>query len=143
MNVPSRLSLVTLGVDDVARSVAFYRALGWEPSPASVEGEVAFFPLQGGNLAVWGRDSLGADAGVTPPSSPSGAVALAMNVEGRDLVQPILDTAQAAGASILKPATETEWGGVNGYFADPDGHVWEVAWNPGWPLAEDGTVRIP
>lgn len=142
--VPPRVSLVTLGVKDVARSTAFYVALGWPLSSASVPGDVSFFKTAGGLLALWNEDSLSADAG--SPGTPGADRldhALAINVESREEVDAALATAVAAGAHIARPALETDWGGYNGYFADPDGHLWEVAHNPFWPIGEDGRPTLP
>lgn len=136
-----RLSLVTLGVADVARSRWFYEALGWRASPASQEG-IAFFQLGGIGLALFGRAALAEDAGL-PPGQGVGGVALAHNARTRQEVDTILERARAAGAGILRPARDTSWGGYAGYFADPDGHPWEVAWNPHFPLRPDGTLQLP
>jgi predicted lactoylglutathione lyase len=144
MPVPARVSLVTLGVKDVVRSTAFYAALGWPLSSASVPGDVSFFKTSGGLLAIWNEDLLAEDAGLT-----GGAVgdrrghALAINLESREDVDAALATAAAAGARITKPARATDWGGYNGYFADPDGHLWEVAHNPFWPIGDDGRPTLP
>jgi hypothetical protein len=136
-----RLSLVTLGVVDVARSRRFYEALGWRASRASQE-EVAFFQLGGIALALWGRAELAKDAEV--PDSPGvGGVALAHNACTREEVDAILEEARAAGGRILKLARPTSWGGYAGYFADPDGHWWEVAWNPHFTLNADGSLELP
>jgi predicted lactoylglutathione lyase len=144
MTVPPAISLVTLGVRNVAASTRFYAALGFPLSSASVPDEVSFFRTAGGILAVWGADALAADAGLDPP--PTGAfsgVALAINVGSRAAVDDALAAAARAGAQILKPAQETEWGGYQGYFADPDGYAWEVAHNPFWPLDERGLPELP
>ena len=145
MTVPARVSLVTLGVADVARSTAFYRRLGWPLSPASVPGEVGFFRTAGGFLAVWATSELaadmGADAGATAPAFRG--VALAVNCESAEQVDEALGTAADAGATIVRQAGPTSWGGYQGYFADPDGHVWEVAHNPHWPIGEDGRPALP
>lgn len=136
-----RLSLITLGVADVARSRRFYEALGWRASGAS-EAEVTFFQLGGIVLSLWGRAELARDAVVTDGGG-WGGVALAHNARSRGEVDVILVEAGAAGARILKAAHETFWGGYAGYFADPDGHAWEVAWNPHFPLDVDGNIRLP
>jgi uncharacterized protein len=136
-----RLSLITLGVADVARSRRFYEALGWFASGAS-EASVTFFQLGGVVLSLWGRADLAGDAQLT--DEPGwGGVALAHNARSRTEVDTILEEARGAGARILKPAQETFWGGYAGYFADPDGHAWEVAWNPHFPLDADGSLRLP
>jgi catechol 2,3-dioxygenase-like lactoylglutathione lyase family enzyme len=143
MNVPARLHIVTLGVSDLARAVAFYRALGWESSPASQEEEIVWFELAGGVIGLWPREKLAEDAGLPPePVAPFGGVTLAMCVESRDQVQPLLDVAEAAGGTLTKPATEAEWGGVSGYVTDPDGHPWEIAWNPFFTVRADGTLQL-
>lgn len=133
-----RLSLVTLGVSDVARARGFYQALGFTLSPAS-QAEVAFFDLGGVVLSLWSRDALSADAGL-PVARGFGGVSLAHNVRSRAEVDRVLAQAQSAGATILRPAHETAWGGYSGYFADPDGHPWEVAHNPFWTLDAHGRL---
>ena len=143
MGVPARVSLVTLGVADVARSTAFYVALGRHLSSASVPGEVSFFNTAGGLLAIWDDDSLAADAGVATTPGQGHRGALAINLESREEVDSAMVTALAAGATITRPALETDWGGYNGYFADPDGHLWEVAHNPFWPIGPDDRPTLP
>lgn len=137
-----RVSLITLGVDDLARSLAFYRALGWRESSRSVEGEVAFFDAGGMVLALWDRAKL-ADDSVVTDGGGWGGVTLAHNVGSADEVEAVLGEAAAAGATIARAGAPTEWGGYSGVFLDPDGHPWEAAHNPGWPLDADGHVRIP
>ena len=139
----ARISLATLGVADLARSLRFYRdGLGWPVSSASA-GDVAFFRTGGAVLALYPRDLLAADANLPAAGSGFGGIALAHNVRSKEQVDAVLALAAAAGASILKPAQVPEWGGYSGYFADPDGYPWEVAWNPGFPLAVDGSVQLP
>jgi catechol 2,3-dioxygenase-like lactoylglutathione lyase family enzyme len=136
-----RLSLVTLGVADLERARRFYEdGLGWRRG--NNHPEVVFFQIGGAVLALWGRDALAKDAGL-PDAGGFGGIALAYNARTREEVDAVLAEAAAAGARILKPAEDTFWGGHSGYFADPDGHVWEVAWNPEWTVAEDGSVRLP
>ena len=142
MAVHSAISLVTLGVADIEASTRFYAALGFPLSTASVPGEVRFFHTAGGILALWGRDELAADADVPAPAA-SGAVSLAVNVASRGEVDAALADAVAAGARITRAATATDWGGYNGYFADPDGHLWEIAHNPHWPLDDRGLPQLP
>ena len=131
-----RISLITLGVDDLERAVRFYRdGLGLATQGivgAELEhGAVAFFDLEGGlKLALWPRASLARDTGLTPGVSTPTEFALAHNVSARPEVDAVMRQAQAAGAVVTKPAQETFWGGYAGYFQDPDGHLWEVAWNP-------------
>ena len=142
----ARLSLATLGVRDVARSTEFYKALGFPLSEASVPGDVSFFKTDGGVLAIWGYEDLAKDAGVsTQPGGDAGyrGTALAMNLNSRDEVDAFLAVAVAAGAQVTRPAQATDWGGYNGYFADPDGHRWEVAHNPHWPIGKDGRPILP
>ncbi len=135
-----RLSLVTLGVADLARALRFYEALGWRRG--NDHAEVAFFQLGGIIVALWGREALAADAGLPSEGSGFRGVALAYNTRSREEVDAVLAEAEAAGATIAKPAEETAWGGYSAYFADPDDHLWEVAWNPQWTIAADGSVRL-
>jgi hypothetical protein len=142
--VPARVSLVTLGASDVARSTAFYAALGWRLSAASVEGDVSFFRTAGAVLSIYGADALAADARQdAPPGGGFRGMALAINVATREDVDAALATALAAGGTILKRAEVAFWGGYSGYFADPDGHAWEVAHNPGFPLDADDLPVLP
>jgi catechol 2,3-dioxygenase-like lactoylglutathione lyase family enzyme len=137
-----RISLVTLGVSDVGRSRRFYEALGWKASGASVEGTI-FFQLGGMALSLFGRDALAEDAGLPSHGSGFGGITLAQNVHSEEAVDQLLAEAERAGARILKPAQRAFWGGYTGYFADPDGHPWEIAWNPGFTLETDGRLRLP
>jgi predicted lactoylglutathione lyase len=143
MTVAARVSLITLGVADVAKSTAFYQALGWPLSPSSVPGEVSFFNTDGGFLALWGRDDLARDAGATGEQAGFRGVALAINLESRELVDACFDEVRAIGGEVVKPPGATDWGGYSGYFADPDGHLWEVAHNPSWPMGADGRPGLP
>ncbi|MBE7186745.1 VOC family protein [Jatrophihabitans endophyticus] len=143
--VPPVVSLVTLGVTDVAASTRFYEQLGFERSSASVDGEVSFFRTAGGLLGLYGADDLRHDANADG-ALPAGAfrgVSLAVNVDSRDAVDAALAAAGDAGARITKSAQATEWGGYHGYFADPDEHLWEIAHNPFWPLGADGRPQLP
>jgi catechol 2,3-dioxygenase-like lactoylglutathione lyase family enzyme len=140
--VQQRISLITLGVDDLARSIAFYRAMGWEPHRSSVDGEVAFFQSGGLVLALWSRAALAADSGVID-SGGWGGVTLAHNVASTGEVDAILASAHAAGARVPRAGAPTEWGGYSGVFVDPDGHPWEVAVNPSWSIGEDGSTILP
>jgi catechol 2,3-dioxygenase-like lactoylglutathione lyase family enzyme len=136
-----RLSLVTLGVGDLTRACRFYEnGLGW--TRGNAHPEVAFYQLGGMVLALWGRAALAQDAGVPEAGNGFRGIALAYNARSRAEVDAVLGEAAAAGATIVKPAGDTPWGGYAGYFADPDDHLWEVAWNPDWTLAEDGSVRL-
>lgn len=136
-----RLSLVTLGVADLDRAIGFYRALGWRPHPSSVPGEVAFFEVGGMVVGLWGRDKLAADSAVVDAGG-WGGVTLAHNVRTTAEVDAVLEAAVAAGARLGRPGAVTEWGGYSGVVIDPDGHPWEIAVNPGWPLDDDGRVVL-
>jgi predicted lactoylglutathione lyase len=137
-----RVSLITLGIADLARSRAFYEALGWKASAYGNE-NVAFFQAGGIVLALWGRKDLAEDANLTAEGSGFRGTALAYNTRSKDEVDTVLAEAARAGAQILKSGQTAFWGGYTGYFADPDGHVWEVAWNPDWQIGADGGVRLP
>ncbi|RAO26589.1 hypothetical protein PSN13_06617 [Micromonospora saelicesensis] len=133
-----RISLITLGVADVARAKAFYQQLGWQGQEVE---ETVFFQAGGLALVLWSRDKLADDAGIEELGTC--AMTLAQNVRSRAEVDEVIGTAAAAGATVTKPARETFYGGYAGYFADPDGHLWEIAWNPGFALAEDGSLTVP
>lgn len=134
-----RITLITLGVRDLARARAFYeQGLGWKPGNET-EG-VAFYDLGGFALSLYGRDELAQDARVGEPGTGFGGIALAINMPTREDVDRTIAEAVAAGARLLKPAEDTFWGGYAGYFADVDGYPWEVAWNPGFPLDADGRL---
>jgi len=139
-----RLSLVTLGVADLERARRFYEeGLGWRRG--NRHAEVVFFQLPGMVLALWPRAALAADAGLPPEAAQEvafGGIALAYCTRSREEVDSVLAEAEAAGARILKPAQDAFWGGYTGYFADPDGHAWEVAWNPEWELDDEGRVSL-
>lgn len=138
-----RINIVTLGVRDLSRSVAFYRdGLGWPMSKASA-GDFAIFRLAGTALALYPRKLLARDARQKPSRGGFGGITLAHNVAKSADVDLALKRASAAGAKILKAARHAEWGGRSGYFADPDGHAWEVAWNPHFKLSRAGHLRIP
>lgn len=144
MPIPARLGLVTLGVSDLERSVAFYRALGWERCESSIEGEIVWFRTADTNLGLFPYTELAADATIADPKRGSfDGVTLAMNVESAEDVARYLSEAESAGAKIVKPATLAEWGGTSGYFADPDGYLWEIAHNPSFPIGPDGRLTIP
>tara|TARA_R110000824_G_scaffold155226_1_gene327555 strand:- start:108587 stop:109120 length:534 start_codon:yes stop_codon:yes gene_type:complete len=141
-SVEQRLSLVTLGVDNVAMSRAFYERLGWKASSASNE-SVVFFQLGNMALGLFGRAALAEDANIPNNGSGFGGIALAQNMPSKEAVDQLLDEAKRAGARILKPAQSVFWGGYSGYFSDLDGHPWEIAWNPGFDLLDDGGLRLP
>lgn len=137
-----RLSVVTLGVTGIDRARAFYEALGFVASSDS-NANVTFFDAGGVVLALFARSALADDAGVhdTAPAFPG--VTLAWNVRDEADVDTAMAKARACGARVLKPARRAFWGGYHGYFADPDGHIWEVAYNPFWPLDADGRPQLP
>jgi uncharacterized protein len=142
MAIPARITVATLGVSDLARSTKFYQALGWELVPGS-SSEISFFRTAGGVLALYPFDLLAKDANLPATRGPGfGGVTLAINVERADDVQPGLNAAKSAGATILKPATDAEWGGVSGYFADPDDYPWEIVWNPNSKFKPDGSLDV-
>ena len=133
-----RLSLVTLGVADLDRARAFYEALGWK---GIAENEVVFFPAGGMVIGLWSRESRAHDSAVEDGGG-WGGITLAHNVRSPEEVDAVLAEAAAAGATIGRLGAETFWGGYTGVFLDPDGHAWEVAHNPGWPLGPDGEVQL-
>ncbi len=137
-----RVSIVTLGVADLKRSQHFYERLGWRRSMAKAEG-VVFFQAGGMALALYPRHELANDATVASEGHGFNGISLAYNARNRSEVDSVIKEAAAAGATVVKPAQEAFWGGYSGYFADPDGFLWEVAWNPAFPIAEDGSIRIP
>nr|VFK08946.1 MAG: hypothetical protein BECKLPF1236A_GA0070988_100226 [Candidatus Kentron sp. LPFa]VFK33527.1 MAG: hypothetical protein BECKLPF1236C_GA0070990_102122 [Candidatus Kentron sp. LPFa] len=125
----SRISMICLGVADLEKSIAFYeKGLGLRRKPFG--GPVAFFDLDGAWLSVFGRELLAKDAGISAEGSGFSGVTLAHNVASEAKVKEVLAEAEAAGATIIKPAKKADWGGFHGYFADPDGHLWEVVFNP-------------
>lgn len=139
----ARLTLVTLGVEDLARARAFYAdGLGWTVSSAS-NGDIVFFQLAGVVLALYPRQALAGDAGVPAAGSGFRGITLAQNVSSKDQVRQALEAARAAGGTIVKPAQDATWGGFSGHVADPDGHLWEIAWNPQLSLTEKGAIALP
>ena len=136
-----RVSLVTLGVADLERSRRFYEALGWRSRSKPDEG-VVFFQSGGMVLALWSRQELEKDSGVTDGGG-WGGVTLACNVRSPAAVDAFLELARTAGAVIPRAGAETSWGGYSGVFIDPDGHPWEVAHNPFWPISDEGDVTLP
>ena len=142
MNYPvQRVTLITLGVESLPRARAFYEALGWVAAQAQ-EG-VVFFQMHGAVLGLFGRADLAADQGRPSVSLGTGAMTLAQNFDTEADVDAAYAAALAAGAQPLKAPEKVFWGGYSGYFADPDGHVWELAMNPFWPLAKDGSLTLP
>lgn len=139
---PQRITLITLGVADLAAARAFYSRLGWVEHRESQPG-IAFFQLHGQALALFGRAALAADQGRPDAELGTGAVTLAQNFATTADVDAAFAAALDAGATALKAPEAVFWGGYSGYWADPDGHVWEVAMNPFWPLSPDGTLTLP
>jgi predicted lactoylglutathione lyase len=137
-----RLSIVTLGVTDLARSREFYERLGWRRS-ATASGGIVFFQAGGMALALYPVSDLANDANVSSDGSGFRAFTLAYNARSREEVDTVLAEAQAAGAMLVKSAMDAFWGGYSGYFSDPDGFLWEVAWNPFFPIAENGAIQLP
>lgn len=137
-----RVSLITLGVSDLARSREFYECVGWRRSLKRAEG-VVFFQIGGLALALYPREHLARDAGIEPPGPGGSAVALAYNTRTRGEVDEVLAEAETAGATIVRRGHDVFWGGYVGYFADPDGFLWEIAWNPSFPMSDDGSIRVP
>jgi catechol 2,3-dioxygenase-like lactoylglutathione lyase family enzyme len=143
MSIPARISIVTLGVADLARSARFYTALGWERCSSSSD-EIVWFRTADGNLGLFPFGELAADADL--PASPRtgfGGITLAINVDSPAEATAAIEAAAAAGGTVLKTAAPTTWGGFSGYFADPDGYPWEVAHNPFFAIGPEGRVRIP
>lgn len=137
-----RVTLITLGVADLAAARAFYARLGWAEHGESQEG-VAFYQMQGAALALFDRAALAADQGRPGAILGTGAMTLAQNFATQAEVDAAFAAAIAAGGAALKAPETVFWGGYSGYWADPDGHVWEVAMNPFWPLADDGSLTLP
>jgi hypothetical protein len=138
---PQRVTLITLGVADLDRARAFYAALGWTPAEAT--GSVVFYQMNGFVLDLFGLSDLAADQGRPDAALGTGAMTLAQNFATEAEVDAAYAAALAAGATPLKAPQKVFWGGYSGYFADPDGHVWELAMNPFWPLAPDGSLTLP
>jgi predicted lactoylglutathione lyase len=139
--VEQRLTLLTLGVADYARAKAFYEALGWTVA-LDIE-ETAFFEAGGTILTLWGRDKLASDMRVPDDGASWSGIALAHNVRSRDEVHAVIAQARGLGAEITREPEDTFYGGYAGVFRDLDGHVWEVAWNPGFGLDAEGRVLLP
>lgn len=140
--VPQRMSLVTLGVEDVARARGFYESLGWRAADVD-NADVAFFDMNGVVLSVFKRAALAADAQVADDGTGFRATSLAINLDSDAAVDAALAEVAARGGRVVKPAQKVFWGGYAGYFADPDGHLWEVAHNPFWPMDAHGRPQLP
>ncbi len=143
MAIPARISVVTLGVSDLEQSVRFYEALGWRRSTASIEGEICWFTTADSVLGLFPHDELAADATV-PAEKPPGfrGVTLGINLESNEAVETMMEEALAAGATVVKPAQRAEWGGHSGYFADPDGHLWELV-HTNFNMTPEGRLDLP
>jgi catechol 2,3-dioxygenase-like lactoylglutathione lyase family enzyme len=144
-DVPANFSIVTLGVADLERSARFYRDLGWEQRGDLSQG-ITWFKTAGSWIGLFGYDALAEDAALAPtPESelPSyRGITLALNLANEDAVDLAFARVHEVGGRIVKPAHRTEWGGYSGYFADPDGHLWEICHNPGFPLDAEGRIEI-
>ncbi len=137
-----KLSLITLGVKDLQRALDLYqRGLGWKRSGSG--DDVAFFPMGGIVLALYPRDKLAEDATVSASGSGFSGIALAHNTKSQEEVDKVLRTVERIDGKIVKPAEKVFWGGYSGYFADPDGHLWEVAWNPHWQFDNNDNLVLP
>jgi len=137
-----RISLVTLGVADVAAARAFYEKLGWTASSASMD-EVVFFDMGGMIFGLYGQADLSRDSGLTDRVPVPGGITLAYNTRSRGEVDRLMGVVEGAGATILRDPVDMPWGGYVGYFADPEGHPWEISWVPQFPVHEDGSIEIP
>lgn len=138
-----RLSLVTLGVADLSRAVAFYEGIGWTRAMQAAEG-VAFFQLGGIGLSLYPEEELALDAGLLPRGREGfRGISLAYNVRERDHVDAIVEKLTALGGTVSKPPEDKFWGGYGAYVLDPDGHAWEIAWNPAFPIGEGGAITLP
>ena len=142
MSLRPHVSMIGIGTDDLARSVAFYEALGWHRSSASTENMI-FLRLANIAIGLHPRVMLAADANVPATGESFRAITFAHNLASHEEVDRAFQTVLAAGGRIVKEAAETHWGGYSGYFADPDGNLWEIAHNPFIELADDGTMRLP
>ena len=142
MSVAPHISMITLGVGDIAEATAFYERLGFKTSSASQDA-VTFMRAGCVVLGLFGRDELQEDAKAYDVWAGDGGAAVAMNYASEAEVDAMMAAAEAAGARILKPAEKAFWGGYSGYFADPDGHAWEFAHNPFWPMLENGRIDLP
>lgn len=138
--MPQRVTLITLGVANLAAARAFYARLGWVEHGSNPG--VAFYQMHGAVLGLFGRDDLATDQGRPGESLGTGAMSLAQNFGTETEVDAAFDLAISAGGTVLKPPQKVFWGGYSGYWADPDGHVWEVAMNPFWALADDGSLTL-
>lgn len=142
MQFEPRISLITLGVSDVADATRFYETIGLRKHRGQSNAQVSFFALGGLVLALYGREALAKDAGIED-LPPRGATTLAYNTRSSLEVDKLVAAFVVAGGQLLRAPYKTEWGGYCGYVADPDGHVWEIAHNPFWDFGPDGSIRLP
>ncbi len=144
-DVPANFAIVTLGVADLERSARFYRDLGWEQRGDLAQG-ITWFKTSGSWLGLFGYDALAEDAALTAVAESDlpayRGITLALNLASEDAVDLAFARVHEVGGRIVKPAHRTEWGGYSGYFADPDGHLWEICYNPGFPIDEAGRIEI-
>lgn len=140
--LPQRMSLVTLGVADVGRSRSFYEGLGFRAANFDSEG-VAFFDMNGVILGIFGREDLAEDANVQIEGGSFSRISVAINLDSESAVDAAMAFAASKGGQVTQPARKVFWGGYAGYFADPDGYLWEIAYNPFWPLDAEGRPQIP
>ena len=138
---PQRVSLITLGVADLERAKDFYSALGWQPTQSPPG--VVFYQMEGMVLGLFGLEDLARDQGRADAALGTGAMTLAQNFPNRSEVDAAWERALGAGATALKAPEEVFWGGYSGYYVDPDGHVWEIAHNPFWPMDDAGRITLP
>ena len=145
MTLEPRVSLITLGVENVAAATAFYERIGFSRSRGASTGEISFFPLSGGLvLGLYGRAALAADARIEDQGeSGFSGITLAYNTRTELETDKLVAAFVAAGAQLVKSPEKTFWGGYSGYVADPDGHLWEIAFNPHWPIGADGGLTLP
>ena len=141
--MPANVTLITLTVADIAKATRFYQSLGFVKSKSESQEQVSFFRAGGIVLSLWDRKEQIQDAKAGTLWDGNGGIVVAQNVASEAEVDAVLAKAKSAGARILKPGTKTFWGGYNGYFADPDGHLWEIAHNPHWQLDSDGQLVLP
>jgi predicted lactoylglutathione lyase len=141
--LPAPITLITLCVADIAKATRFYENLGFAKSKTASQEEVSFFRAGGIVLSLWSRKAQIEDANASDLWTGNGGIVVAQNVASEGEVDALLAKAEKAGARILKPGTKTFWGGYNGYFADLDGHLWEIAYNPHWELDQQGRVKLP
>jgi uncharacterized protein len=139
----SRINIVTLGVSDIPAATEFYQALGWNKSESQSNDDISFFQLDNLILAMYGLKGLIEDACIDGDLSVPSAVTLAINLPSEVDVDRFLQNITKVGGTLVKPAAKAFWGGYSGYFADPDGHRWEVAFNPFFPLDENGMIQLP